>query len=95
MSWVIYSLLATTLKTTQDRARTPMPMDIATQLTLHNGEHSWLIPACHGRVGCPVLNAWSNPDLRYNGVPMGDAQSADNRRVLELTKQSISKYYSQ
>ncbi len=45
--------------------------------------------------GCPVLNAWSNPDLRYNGVPMGDAQSADNRRVLELTKQSISKYYSQ
>lgn len=45
--------------------------------------------------GCPVLNAWSNPSLLYNGVPMGHAQNADNRQVLELTKQSISKYRSQ
>lgn len=43
---------------------------------------------------CPRLNAWSNPDLLYNEVPMGDPQTADNRRVLELTKQSISKFRS-
>ncbi|WP_296257921.1 MULTISPECIES: zinc-dependent metalloprotease family protein [unclassified Pseudomonas] len=38
------------------------------------------------------LNLWSNPDIRYEGVPMGDAETADNHRVLELTKEAISSY---
>ncbi len=38
------------------------------------------------------LNIWSNPDIRYEGVPTGDAETADNHRVLELTKDVISGY---
>ena len=38
------------------------------------------------------LNLWSNPDLRYEGIPMGDPETADNHRVLELTKEAVSKF---
>ncbi|OWB26945.1 hypothetical protein XocBAI21_16765 [Xanthomonas oryzae pv. oryzicola] len=31
---------------------------------------------CSG--GCPHLPCWSNPNISYNGVPMGNASTADN-----------------
>ncbi|HAL21394.1 MAG TPA: peptidyl-Asp metalloendopeptidase [Stenotrophomonas sp.] len=40
--------------------------------------------------GCPRLNFWSNPNISYNGVPMGIASSADNQRVLVNTKATIA-----
>ncbi len=40
--------------------------------------------------GCPRLNYWSNPNISYNGIPMGIASSADNQRVLVTTKQTVA-----
>ncbi|MGN7918448.1 MULTISPECIES: M12 family metallo-peptidase [Lysobacter] len=31
---------------------------------------------------CPRLNYWSNPNITYNGVPMGTAAKSNNARVL-------------
>ncbi len=42
--------------------------------------------------GCPRLNFWSNPNISYNGVPMGIAASADNQRVLVNTKAAIAAF---
>lgn len=42
--------------------------------------------------GCPRLNFWSNPNISYNGVPMGIASSADNQRVLVNTKATIAAF---
>ncbi|MEN5287599.1 zinc-dependent metalloprotease [Stenotrophomonas lactitubi] len=42
--------------------------------------------------GCPRLNYWSNPNISYNGVPMGIASSADNQRVLVNTKATIAAF---
>jgi len=42
--------------------------------------------------GCPRLNFWSNPNISYNGVPMGIAASADNQRVLVNTKATIAAF---
>lgn len=39
---------------------------------------------------CPRLNYWSNPNISYNGVPMGNASTADNQRVLVNTKATIA-----
>ena len=40
--------------------------------------------------GCPRLNYWSNPNISYNGIPMGIASSADNQRVLVTTKHTVA-----
>lgn len=42
--------------------------------------------------GCPRLNFWSNPNISYNGVPMGIASSADNQRVLVNTKATVAAF---
>ena len=42
--------------------------------------------------GCPRLNFWSNPNISYNGIPMGIASSADNQRVLVNTKATIAAF---
>ena len=42
--------------------------------------------------GCPRLNFWSNPNISYNGVPMGIASSADNQRVLVNTKAAVAAF---
>ncbi|MGE8230842.1 zinc-dependent metalloprotease [Stenotrophomonas hibiscicola] len=39
---------------------------------------------------CPRLNYWSNPNISYNGIPMGNASTADNQRVLVNTKATIA-----
>jgi len=42
--------------------------------------------------GCPRLNFWSNPNISYNGIPMGIASSADNQRVLVNTKAAVAAF---
>lgn len=39
---------------------------------------------------CPRLPYWSDPTRLMDGVPMGDAASADNRRVLDLTRWTVA-----
>lgn len=41
---------------------------------------------------CPRLNYWSNPNISYNGIPMGIASSADNQRVLVNTKAAVAAF---
>ncbi|WMJ68014.1 M12 family metallo-peptidase [Stenotrophomonas sp. 24(2023)] len=41
---------------------------------------------------CPRLNYWSNPNISYNGIPMGNASTADNQRVLVNTKHTIAAF---
>ncbi|MEB1530642.1 zinc-dependent metalloprotease [Xanthomonas sp. WHRI 7945] len=43
-------------------------------------------------VNCPRLNYWSNPNISYGGVPMGNATSADNQRVLVNTKAAVAAF---
>jgi peptidyl-Asp metalloendopeptidase len=40
--------------------------------------------------GCPRINYWSNPNVTYQGVPMGTATRNDNQRVLVNTKATIA-----
>ena len=44
--------------------------------------------------GCPRLNYWSNPNVRYNNVPMGTAATHDNARVLNSTAGTIAAFKS-
>ncbi len=46
--------------------------------------------ACTG--GCTRLNYWSNPDVTYNGVPMGTADKNHNQRVLVQTKAAVAAF---
>lgn len=48
------------------------------------------IMAYNCNVSCPRLNYWSNPNISYGGVPMGNASTADNQRVLVNTKATIA-----
>ena len=41
---------------------------------------------------CPRLNYWSNPNISYNGIPMGNASTADNQRVLVTTKHTVAAF---
>ncbi len=41
---------------------------------------------------CPRLNYWSNPNISYNSIPMGNASTADNQRVLVNTKHTIAAF---
>lgn len=42
--------------------------------------------------GCPRLKYWSNPNITYNGVPMGTAAQSDNARVLNLTRGTVAAF---
>ncbi|MFK3969763.1 zinc-dependent metalloprotease family protein [Pseudomonas sp. NPDC087358] len=75
-----------------DPSLTPYPFAHGYRFTA--GGHTW-----HTVMGTQPnpptsqrLNIWSNPDIRYEGAPLGDAESADNHRVLETTKEAISGY---
>lgn len=75
-----------------DPTQTPYPFAHAYRFTV--GGNTW-----HTIVGTQPnpptsqrLNLWSNPDVRYEGVPIGDAETADNHRVLQLTKAAVSGY---
>ncbi|MBB4126768.1 hypothetical protein GGR77_002058 [Xanthomonas translucens] len=55
--------------------------------------NSWrTIMAYNCSVSCPRLNYWSNPNISYGGVPMGNASSADNQRVLVNTKATVAAF---
>ena len=42
--------------------------------------------------GCPYIPYWSNPNVRYNGIPTGTAAKNDNARVLNETAPRIAAY---
>ncbi|MBN6112210.1 zinc-dependent metalloprotease [Xanthomonas bonasiae] len=55
--------------------------------------NSWrTIMAYNCPVSCPRLNYWSNPNISYGGVPMGNASTADNQRVLVNTKAAVAAF---
>ena len=44
-------------------------------------------------VSCPRLNAWSNPRVTYNGLPMGTAQFEDSARRLNERRELVAAFY--
>lgn len=40
--------------------------------------------------GCRRIPYWSSPSLQYEGVPVGNAAEADNRRVLDITRGTLA-----
>ena len=59
----------------------------------YTGSPSWrTIMAYNCPAGCPRLNYWSNPNKLYNGVPMGNTTRADNTRVLNTTRGTVSAF---
>jgi hypothetical protein len=41
---------------------------------------------------CPRLQYWSNPNVNYNGYPMGTTSTNDNARVLNGTRGSVAAF---
>jgi hypothetical protein len=59
----------------------------------YNGSPKWrtiMAYACTG--GCPRLNYWSNPNVLYNGHPMGTTSTNDNARVLNNTRATVAAF---
>lgn len=48
--------------------------------------------ACNN-VNCPKRRAWSNPNVTYNGIPMGSFQYEDVARVLNANRAAIAAFY--
>jgi peptidyl-Asp metalloendopeptidase len=44
--------------------------------------------------GCPRLQYWSNPNVLYNGIPMGTAATNNNARVLNETAATVAAFRS-
>ncbi len=42
--------------------------------------------------GTTRLQFWSNPDIEFQGDPMGDAQCCDNARVLDETEETVREF---
>jgi hypothetical protein len=42
--------------------------------------------------GCWYINYWSNPNLSYDGVPMGNASVSNNTRVLNETASKVANF---
>jgi hypothetical protein len=43
-------------------------------------------------VGCTRLPYWANPDVLYNGIPMGNAVDSNDSRVLNETAPIITAF---
>ncbi|MBB3117506.1 M12 family metallo-peptidase [Pseudoduganella violacea] len=64
----------------------------------HGHQHTSSAPAwrtimayeCKGE--CARLQYWSNPDVNYNGFPMGTADTSNNARVLNETAATIAAF---
>lgn len=55
------------------------------------GEHGWhTLMAALGENSFVRVPFWSDPERLMDGVPMGDAETADNRRLLEETKWTVA-----
>jgi len=48
--------------------------------------------ACSG--GCPRLQYWANPNVQYNGIPMGHSATNDDARVLNETASTVAGFRS-
>lgn len=49
--------------------------------------------ACTTGQSCPRINYWSNPDLTYDGTPMGTADKNNNARVLRDNAARVAAFY--
>lgn len=57
----------------------------------YTGTPSWrtiMAYDCPG--GCPRLQYWSNPNVNYNGIPMGTAATNDNARCLNENASTVA-----
>jgi hypothetical protein len=75
-----------------DPTQTPYPFGHAYRFTAGGNTWHTIVGTRPNPPTSQRLNLWSNPDIRYEGVPFGDAETADNHRVLELTKGAVSGY---
>ncbi|HEY0661233.1 MAG TPA: M12 family metallo-peptidase [Lysobacter sp.] len=56
-------------------------------------DNTWrTIMAYNCSPSCPRVNYWSNPDVTYNGVPMGNTNQSHNQRVLIETKATVAAF---
>lgn len=59
----------------------------------YTGSPSWrTIMAYNCSAGCPRLDYWSNPNILYNGHPMGTTSQNDNARVLNNTRATVAAF---
>jgi hypothetical protein len=76
-----------------DPTKTPYAYGHGYQYAPRKGGSSWrTIMAYDCTRGCPRLNFWSNPNVLYNGVPMGTTATNDNARVLNNTRATVSAF---
>ena len=75
-----------------DPSQTPYPFGHAYRFSVGGNMWHTIVGTQPNPPTSQRLNLWSNPDIHYEGVPMGDAETADNHRVLELTKSAVSGY---
>lgn len=55
--------------------------------------NSWrTIMAYNCTPSCPRVNYWSNPNVTYGGVAMGNSDKSDNHRVLNETKAKVAAF---
>ena len=76
-----------------DPSSTPYAYGHGYQYTPASGARWRTIMAyqCSG-AACTRLNYWSNPDVTYNGVPMGNTNLSHNQRVLVQTKAAMAAF---
>jgi len=66
---------------------------------VHHGtgstDPSWRTVMAYGTTcnGCPRLQYFSDPDIKYNGYPMGTATRNDCHRVLNETASTVAAFY--
>ncbi|MEP6705913.1 MAG: M12 family metallo-peptidase [Pyrinomonadaceae bacterium] len=48
--------------------------------------------ACPGEAGCPRIPYWSNPNLKYNGAPLGTEPYCNDARVLNETAPIVTAF---
>lgn len=75
-----------------DPTPTPFPFGHGYRFTAAGAQWTTMMGTRNSPATRERLNLWSNPDLSYEGVPIGNRETADTHRVLELTKETVSKF---
>jgi hypothetical protein len=73
-----------------DPTTTPFPYGHGLQHLVAPAWRTIMAYDCPG--GCPRLQYWSNPDITYNGIPMGTAGTNNNARVLNETALDVAAF---
>jgi hypothetical protein len=73
-----------------DPSTTPFPYGHGLQHLVAPAWRTIMAYNCPG--GCPRLQYWSNPDITYNGIPMGTAATNNNARVLNETAVEVAAF---